>query len=157
MYEHAIAVAAEEERNGFVHELVLDAHAVARPRVDLLTALVEARERLAAAENLFVVLQLEGGGCHAAEVARAPDEGERDGREVCRRVADGLRARQEVARVVVELDVPRVFDEPHLTVSARVRNALVGLLGLPSVVGRRRADEHERVRVARHLCARSEA
>ena len=66
--EHAVAAAGEEERDRLVHELVLHAHAVARPGVDALPALVEAREGLAAAEDFFVVLKLERRRRHAREV-----------------------------------------------------------------------------------------
>ncbi len=56
--EHAVAVVAQEERYRLVHVLVLRAHAVARRDQNFLAALVETRKRFAAAEDLFVVLQL---------------------------------------------------------------------------------------------------
>ncbi len=51
--EHAVAAAAQEERDRLVHALGLHAVRVVRPQDDLLPALVEAGERLAGAEELL--------------------------------------------------------------------------------------------------------
>ena len=129
--EHAVAVAAHEERNRLVHILVLHAHAIACVSDDLLAALVQARERFAAAENLFVVRQLKGRGDAAAQVAGAADERERNGDGVGVRVVDVLRARQQAACVVIELDVPGILDNHHAPVSARIGDLFVSLRHLP--------------------------
>ena len=56
VHEHPVAIAAEKERNRFVHVFVLRAHAVSGEDVNVLTSLVESRKRLAASEYFLVVL-----------------------------------------------------------------------------------------------------
>jgi hypothetical protein len=58
--EHAVTPAAHEERNGFIHAVMLDPMSVVGPQDDLLTALIETGERFPAAEDLLVVGQSEG-------------------------------------------------------------------------------------------------
>src|ERR1043165_374817 len=62
-----------------------------------------------------------------------------------------------MAKVIVELYVPGVFDESHLTVSARVCYAFVRLLDLPGFIHRWISDEHQRGQVAHRGVARIEA
>src|SRR5205814_6019728 len=95
VYEHPVAVAAQEERDGLVLAVVLHALAVAQVQDQLLTALVQARERLARAEDLLVVLELEAGGRAAPHVPGAAYEGERRVRLERGGVAQRLRAGQQ--------------------------------------------------------------
>ena len=53
MHEHAVSTAAHEERDGFVHAPGFHAVGIVGPQHNFLAALVEPRERLAAAEQLL--------------------------------------------------------------------------------------------------------
>src|SRR5215510_1054797 len=160
VHEHAVAVAAEEERHGLVLAVVLHALTVAQIHDHFLAALVQAGERLPRPEDLLVVLQLENGRAAAAHVPGPPDEGERRVRLERGGVTERLGARQEPSGSVVQLDVPRMLDETELTSSAPVSDDAVSVLDPPRSVGRHRSGEHEGIRIAprrRRQVAREEA
>src|ERR1051325_4588669 len=93
VYKHAVAVAAEKERNRLFTVLFFCAHTVARRDQNFLPALVEARKRLAATEDLFVVLQLKCRGDATREIARTTYKGKRNRSDERCRIADVLCAR----------------------------------------------------------------
>src|ERR1041385_4807675 len=154
VYEHALAVAAKKERNRLVHVLVLRTHAVARRDEHVLAPLVKACERLAAAEDLFVVLQLERRRDATREIARATHEGKRDRSDVSGWIADVLCARQQIAALVVDLNVPRLLDDADSAVRAGVSDLAIVLLDAPRVIFRHWTSEHQRLAVAQRHRAR---
>src|ERR1051325_8254840 len=93
VYKHAVAVAAEKERNRLVHVLVFRAHTVARREQNFLSALVLECGRLAATEDFFVVLQLERRRDATREIARTTHKGKRNRSDERCRIADVLCAR----------------------------------------------------------------
>ena len=148
VHEHAVPVAAQEKRDGLVLPVILHALAVAQIHDQLLAALVQARERLAGAEDLLVVLELETSGRAAAHIPRAPDERERRVWLERGGVAQRLGAGQQLAGGVVELDVPGVLDETELAVGARVSDDAVAALHSPRPVRGHGAGQHEGIGVA---------
>src|SRR5688572_3535212 len=147
MDKHSVAVAAHEERNGFVHQLVLGAHAVACRDENALTAFVEARKRFAATEYLLVVLEFESGREAAREIVGAADKRERNGAEVGCGLTEILRACQQAAALIVNLDTPRLFVDSHAAMRTRVNDLALVLFNSPRVVLWNRPGEHQRLSI----------
>src|SRR6185295_8117399 len=144
VYKHSVAIAAEKKRNWLVHILVLRAHAIASPNIDVLPTLVETRERFAAAKDLLVVLQQKRRGNSSIQVRRTTNERERNRSDERCRVAHILGSSQEMSCLVVELDVPWRPDNPHFSIRALVTYCLIVLLDSPGVVGWHWASKHQR-------------
>ena len=80
---------------------------------DVLSALVETRKRFAATKYLFVVLKFETWRRCVVKIARATDKGKRNRSNERCRVADVLRAREQASALIVDLDMPGLFDDAH--------------------------------------------
>ena len=72
VHEHAVTAAAQEKWNRLVFILVFNAVGVVGPERDLLSALVESGEGLAAAENFLAGRKCERGVVAARIIRRAP-------------------------------------------------------------------------------------
>ena len=149
VHEHAVPAAADEKRHGLVLKPSLRTHGVAEVGEHALAALVQPRERLTESVDALVGCELEGRGGAAAEVARTPHE--REGRvgEERRRIGEMRRAREELARRVIDRDVPWVATDHDSAEGTRVRDRAVAVRHAPGAIHRDRAGEHER-RLALH-------
>jgi hypothetical protein len=65
------------------------------------------------------------------EITGAAHKGKRDGRNEGRRITNILGTRQQVARLVVDLNVPRLADDAHFAIRALVADCFIVLLHLP--------------------------
>jgi hypothetical protein len=157
MDEHAVAGAAQKEGDWLVHPGCLRAHRVAGVRDDFLAPLVQAGERLAGAEQLFIRQEPEARRDVAAQVAGPPDE--REGHRLRERpeVAQVLRAGQQPSRGVEELQVPGIPHDAHAALRAGIRNRGVGGLGRPRTVTRGISGQHQRWFGGRRRGARADA